>query len=211
MSITEPMTMITDYVLGAFALVLAARLMREGMGSGQVSVKLWAVAFLMTAIAAVVGGTFHGFIRMVPSDAGRAMWKMTLLATGIGSACLLASAVLAGTTGTLQRALIVLVVAKLAVYVWLIASRDQFFVVIADYGIALVLVLILAWIARGSGLAPAAGWIAAGVAVSVVAGAVQALKLAPHPGFNHNDLFHVIQMVALYLLFRGGLLLRDRV
>jgi len=37
---------------------------------------------------------------------------------------------------------------------------------------------------------------------------VQAFRLAPHPQFNHNDLFHVVQMGALYLLYRGGMLFR---
>jgi hypothetical protein len=43
-----------------------------------------------------------------------------------------------------------------------------------------------------------------------VAGIVQARRLALHRLFNHNDLYHVIQMVALYTFYRGGLLLVDR-
>jgi hypothetical protein len=39
---------------------------------------------------------------------------------------------------------------------------------------------------------------------------VQARRLAPHRLFNHNDLYHVIQMVALYAFYRGGLQLVDR-
>jgi hypothetical protein len=45
--------------------------------------------------------------------------------------------------------------------------------------------------------------------VAAVAGAIQWARLAPHVHFNHNDLFHVVQMASLYLLYRGGLLLRD--
>jgi hypothetical protein len=47
------------------------------------------------------------------------------------------------------------------------------------------------------------------VGVAVVAGIIQWARLAPHARFNHNDLFHVVQMASLYLLYRGGLLLRD--
>ena len=46
--------------------------------------------------------------------------------------------------------------------------------------------------------------------VSLVGGIVQARRVAPHRHFNHNDLYHVIQMVALYLFYRGGALLVDR-
>jgi hypothetical protein len=100
-------------------------------------------------------------------------------------------------------------VLKLLVYVEVVAFRDNFLLVIADYGSALVAVLLAAWLIRPSGLTAGAGWVAAGVGVSVVAGVIQARKLAPHPRFNHNDLFHVVQMVALYLLYRGGLLFVD--
>ena len=172
MRITEPMTMVTDYVLGALALVLALRLFGDASAGSQSSGRLWAWAFIMTAVAAFVGGSYHGFIQMIPAGAGRVLWKLTLVATGVGSACLLAAAVMASTTGSVRRTLFVVVVAKLLVYVWVIATRDRFLLVIADYGSALLAVLLLAWLVRPSSLAPAAGWIAAGVAISVVAGVI---------------------------------------
>ena len=209
MRITEPMTMITDYAMGALAFVLAMRLVGDGTAGRQLSGRLWAAAFVMTAVAAFVGGTYHGFVQWLPGSAGRAMWKATLLATGLGSACLLAAAVAAAAAGPLRTALAGVVIAKLAFYVWTIATKDSFTLVIADYGTALVAVVLAAWVIRPSGLTPATWWITAGVAVAVVAGAIQWARLAPHVHFNHNDLFHVVQMASLYLLYRGGLLLRD--
>jgi hypothetical protein len=50
----------------------------------------------------------------------------------------------------------------------------------------------------------------AGVLVSFVAGLVQAFRVSPNRWFNHNDLYHVIEIVALYLFYRGGVLLVDR-
>jgi hypothetical protein len=207
--ITEPMTMMTDYVMGALAFVLAMRLVGDATAGRQLSGRLWAAALVMTAVAAFLGGTYHGFIQWMPGASGRALWKATLLATGIGSACLLAAAVTAATAGALQRALVAVVVVKLLVYVWTIATKDQFALVIADYGTALLAVALAAWFIRPSGLTPAAWWITGGVAVAVVAGAIHWAHLAPHVHFNHNDLFHVVQMASLYLLYRGGLLLRD--
>ena len=209
MRITEPMTMITDYVMGALAFVLAMRLLGDATAGQQISTRLWAAAFVLTSVAAFVGGTYHGFIEWMPADAARALWKGTLLATGIGSACLLAAAVTASAPGALQRALMAAVVIKLLVYVWTIATRDQFSLVIADYGTALIAVVLAAWLVAPSGMTAARWWITAGVAVAVVAGVIQWAHLAPHARFNHNDLFHLVQMASLYLLYRGGLLLRD--
>ena len=209
MRITEPMTMATDYVMGVVALALAAQLFRQGASAGQIATRLWAIALTMTAIAAFVGGSYHGFIEMLPPVVAARMWTLTMAATGVGSAALLAAAVVSGTGGMLQRVLVWVVIAKLACYLLWISSRTDFLVVIADYAAALVGVILLTWLARPSGLSAAAGWITAGVCVSVVAAVIQARHIAPHPQFNHNDLFHVVQTGALYLLYRGGLLLRD--
>ena len=208
--ITEPMTMVTDYVMGALAFVLAMRLLSDASAGHELSGRLWAAAFVMTAVGAFAGGTYHGFLQWMPGLAGRALWKATLLATGLGSACLLAAALVAAVGGQLRTVLVPLVIAKLLVYVWTIATRDQFVIVIADYGTALLAVLLAAWFIRPSGLTPAAWWLTAGVAVAIVAGPYQWAHLAPHVHFNHNDLFHVVQMASLYLLYpRGGVLLRD--
>ena len=209
MRITEPMTMVTDYAMGALACVFAVRIAGDAAAGGQLSGRLWAASLLMTAVAALVGGTCHGFSQWMPGAAGRAMWKATLVATGVGSACLLAAVIVAGVAGPLRTVLAGVVIAKLVFYVWTVATKDSFNLVIVDYGTALVAAVLAAWLLRPSGLTPAVWWITAGVAVAVVAGAIQWARLAPHVHFNHNDLFHVVQMASLYLLYRGGLLLRD--
>ncbi len=210
MQITEPMTMATDYVMGAVALALAIRLFRQRESEGQMATRLWATALVMTAIAAVIGGSYHGFIEMLQPALARWLWTLTLAATGFGSAALLGAAVVAGTGGVFRRVLVWVVIVKLACFLLVTWSRTDFIIVIVDYSSALVGVLLLAWLTRPSGLTSAAGWVTAGVGLSIVAALIQALHVAPHPQFNHNDLFHVAQTGALYLLYRGGLLMRDQ-
>ena len=43
----------------------------------------------------------------------------------------------------------------------------------------------------------------AGVAVSVLAALVQASGFALHAHFNHNDLYHVIQIAAMFAFYKG--------
>ena len=65
--------------------------------------------------------------------------------------------------------------------------------------------------ARVRGPAPAAPWILAGVAVAALGSAVQRSGVALHPDwFDHNAIYHVIQMGAAWLFYRGGLRLEDR-
>jgi hypothetical protein len=81
-------------------------------------------------------------------------------------------------------------------------ERDEFIFVVLDSGIAFAAVAALhLWRFNG--------WILAGVAVSVAAALVQASGLDLHRHFNHNDLYHVIQIGAMCLLYRGARLLTD--
>jgi hypothetical protein len=50
----------------------------------------------------------------------------------------------------------------------------------------------------------------AAVALSAIAAAAQASRWAPHPNFNHNDLYHVLQMGAMALFYAGARELKDR-
>jgi hypothetical protein len=48
-------------------------------------------------------------------------------------------------------------------------------------------------------------WLKRAIGVSFAGLAVLVLKLSLHPDFNHNDLYHVIQMGGLFCLYRGAL------
>jgi hypothetical protein len=53
-------------------------------------------------------------------------------------------------------------------------------------------------------------WIVAGVVVGVAGVGVQLSTLQLYQFLNHNDIFHIIQMAAMFLFFRGARGLRDR-
>ena len=210
MRISEPMTVATDYLLAVLGAWLGWRLVSGGRDAGERSRVLWGAAFLALALAAAAGGTAHGFRETLGAIGYGWVWKLTTFSVGIGGAALLSAAVLARLGGAARLAVLALVVAKLAIYLAWMSVHDGFVYVIYDYAPSLLaVVLLMAWPGRGGPL-PGAGWAAAGVAVSFLAAAVQASGLTLHRHFNHNDLYHVIQMGGFYLLYRGGLLVRDR-
>jgi uncharacterized protein DUF6962 len=53
-------------------------------------------------------------------------------------------------------------------------------------------------------------WLLAGVGVSLLGLAIQQSSLSFGPQFNHNDIFHTIQIAALWFFYRGAGLLEDR-
>ena len=194
MTIHEPMTVVTDYLLGGATAWWSVLLLR----SDQKAVRLWAMAFALLALAALLGGTWHGFLRSDP------LWKATLLAAGGASFAMVAGSAVATLSGRARGLLITLASLKLLAYcVWML-GHDEFIYVVVDTGIAFGIVAALhLWKWNGPLLS--------GVVVSVVAAAVQASGFALHQHFNHNDLYHVIQLAAMALFYRGARRLTDSV
>jgi hypothetical protein len=208
-TIAEPSTLVSDYVLGTFAGVLAWRLFHRVRTSGERAPVLWAAAIAATSAASFAGGTYHGFhTATAPAVAGR-VWTVVMLTIGAASFLLLASAVVASFDGRARRWWLTAAALKLVVYCVWVLRHDAFVFAIADYGSALLVVL---WLAATGRLCGAAGWrspVVGGVAVTIVAAALQQSGLDLHRHFNHNDLQHVVQIGAVWLLYRGGARLRD--
>jgi len=194
MTISEPMTLITDYVLAAVTAWLCFSLLKHR--ESQRSRLLWAVAFAALAVGALLGGTWHGFFQ------NDYLWKATVLTVGVASFAMVAGSAFAALSGAVRHVLIWVAGGKLLTYVYWTPRHDEFIYVVIDSGIAFALVAALhLWRFNA--------WVVAGVAVSLVAALVQASGFAPHPHFNHNDLYHVIQIAAMVLLYRGARVFRD--
>jgi hypothetical protein len=203
---SEPTTLLTDYLLATLSLVLALKLMRPGL-LPSVARRLWAGSFLALMVAAVVGGTWHGLGPAGLPWLRHDLWSITYTAIGLTDLLLLAGAACALPPGPRVVAL-ALLMGRFLVYAALILDLRDVRYVAYDYGVTLLLLF-----AFGLDLLRrrerAAGFVLAGALVSFAGGLVQALHLSPHPQFNGNDLFHVIQMVGIWLFFRAGLLLPD--
>lgn len=210
MPVTEPVTMLTDYALAALGLMFGHRLFHSESARDNLSVKLWSIAFVATAGASICGGTFHGFQMQLSASAQEALWKATVYCLGLMSLLMLTGAMTASVSRRPRRWLMALAVLQFAIYgVWMI-SHDDFRFVIYDYAPAMLGVLALQSWAAYRHRAESAKWIIAGVLVSLAGAAVQQTGFRQGRNFNHNDLYHAIQMIALYLFYRGGRLLNDQ-
>ncbi len=208
MQITEPTTLLTDYALALLTIYFAAQLLKKK--TGQRAVQLWSAAFLVTAFAAIAGGTAHGFVLYLNDFSQTVIWKATVYAIGAASFCLLTGTIIAAIRPPLQTWLVAATALKFLIYALWMINHNEFKYVIYDYAPAMLAILLLQIYAHLKFRDPAARWIVAGVLVSFFAAGVQQSGFTIHSHFNHNDLYHVIQMGAMYLLFRGAKLLRDR-
>ena len=191
---SEPTTVITDYLLGALTACLAWRLF-QNRGAERAR-RWWSRAFVALALGAFLGGTWHGFAQSYW------LWKATQLTVGVAASAMMVATAFATLPARARSTVIGIAAATFVVYAGWVMVDERFLVVVVDTAIAFALVAALHLWKRD-------GWILGGVAVSLVAGLVQASGMALHQHFNHNDLYHVIQIAAMLLFDRGARELRD--
>ncbi len=204
--ILDPVTTLTDYLLAVLAAWLGARLLKRSSGSRART--LFATSFWSIGLAAFAGGTWHGFGSYLGDGASIFLWKITVLAIGATVFLFLAASAYASLRARARRILLMMAIVQLVAYAAWMVRHDAFIWVIANYlpQIAAVMVLQLVQMYRG---AAGAGWLVVGLLVTLAAAAIQASGVALHRHFNHNDLYHVVQMAGMVLLYRGALLIRD--
>ena len=156
MPISEPVTMLTDYALGAVNLSFALFTLFRITPRNRVTGLLLGLGFLAGATSALVGGTFHGFAAQLGEPGRRLFWNATLLSIG-AMAAFLGSGIHAA------------------------AVRR-----------------------------PSGPWIISAVFLTVIGLGIQLTGFGFHQDFNHNDIFHVLQIVAMSLFFNGARHLEDR-
>ena len=198
MTIHEPMVMWTDFVLAAAAAYFAVVLWRAAF-------RPWGLAFAFTALGTFAGGAYHGVGPELNPHVDAAMWKLTVYAIGLASFFLLTGAAVTATAGRLRRTLVFVALVKFGVYATWMITHDDFLYVIVDYGLTLLLlgvVFAMAWRRL-----PAASWVIGSIAVAVLAAVIQQGRVGLSTHFDHNALYHVVQLLSLWLLYRGGLAL----
>jgi hypothetical protein len=207
--ITEPTTLATDYALAALTAWLGWRLYQRARHTHQRAMRLWALAFAATALGSFAGGTYHGFVTALPAPVAAVTWKVATIAVGVAACLLLSAALMSTVGGAVRRSLLVVVWLQfLAYFAWML-GHDDFLYVIIEYGSAMLVVFFLAVFNRTGGLHPARGWIIGGVCATLAGAAIQQSGFDIHRHFNHNDLQHVVQMFAVWLLYQGGTRLAD--
>jgi hypothetical protein len=187
------------------ALAAAVFLARKRRDPRSLPARLWSVGFASLAAAAFLGGTWHGFAPRLPEMAAAAIWKATLAATGLASFFLVAGTALGSVGRRPAAAVTALASVKLVVFLGWAAFHDEYDGVVVDTGVAMGAILLLQLVARVRHRARSAPWIAAGILVSVAAAAIEAAGLSPGGPFTHDDVYHLVQIGGVLLLYRGAL------
>ncbi len=194
---SEPDVTLTDYALALLCTYVVWHLYRNFIEDREDWP--WLTFFGSVGLASLLGGTVHGFFPEAESLGHRILWPLTLLSIGVTAS----SGWLLMQLGKWGRVLAALSFATHFVVVLFVAQ--SFLVVLLNYAPPMLLWLILSLVRYLKQRSPDHLWIFAGLCISFVAAAVQALKVPIHPiYFNHNALYHVVQAAGLWTLFIGA-------
>ena len=205
MYFTEPTTMLTDYLMAVFTAFFAYRLFKAN--EGQLTRRYWAWASVSTVAASVFAGTYHGFQAILPATAIFLLDKASSLSMVLISYFIMLSTAAATTRGSMKTWIGRAACLQAIVFTGVVLYFHSYAYAIADYAIALLVLLALSLSHRDRRVIP---WFVAGVLLSIAAAVIQQSTIQFASWFNHNDIYHVIQLGAFYTFYRGGLVSKDR-
>jgi len=201
--INDPDVTLTDYGLTLLCLWIIWRIWR---GPRFGPARPWLLLFFAGAgLGAAFGGTVHGFFEFEGMPGYEIFWPASLIsiglaalgAWGVGARLALKEAPGSGLIGLAGLAFLI--------YCGVVLSGSQSFAVaVIHYLPAAVFLLIAVIIANRR--TPHAGFRLAllGLVLTFVAAAIQQQQIGLHPVvFDHNALYHLVQAVALVLIYLG--------
>ena len=202
MTLSEPDVALTDFALAIECAAFAAWLhWRAPAGGAQRA--WWMLFFCALGSGALLGGITHGLIADHGSVPARALWIATLLAIGLAAlACWAIGGYLLFRRRAARRLTLVAASLFAAYAATILFLSPSFAVAVAHYALAgafLLAAFVVIYRRRRerhvlSGIA--------GLILSYGAAAVQQSETAmPALNLSHNALYHVIEAVALLLIF----------
>ena len=188
---SEPAVTLTDFALALECWVFAALLMHHGR---DILRTWWALFFGAVGFAAFIGGLVHGFF---PNH--QVLWIATMLTLGFaGVAAWFIGSHLLGVSW-IRPVAIVLAVAYATVVLFVNRTFLMAIIMYLPATLFLLVAIGASW-ARVRSRELMLGVV--GLVLTFIAAAVQQVKVAIHPlYFDHNALYHLIQFVALWLIF----------
>jgi len=201
---TEVTTAVTDAMLAVLAAGVLRRVRRR-RASDPWKVGLWSWLLGLLALASALGAVAHGFD--LAEGTRETLWQPLYLSLGLVVALFVVAA-MRDRFGepAARKALPWMVAAGVGFYAVTRLGSGSFVVFVLYEAAAMLAALALYADAARRRRLEGAGWMVTGVALNLVAAAVQqsdaSVRLGPVP-LDHNGLFHLVQLVAILALARG--------
>lgn len=198
----EPDVILTDYAIALECFIFCALLFKQyGL---QTLSKWFALFFASIGLAAFAGGTVHGFFHVHGTFMHDMFWLTSMVSIGLMalSGWIIGISLL-GVSKKITKAVKALAGLGFAAYIgYLLLVSQEFLIAILNYLPAAIFLLgVFIYRYCKTRVTPIILGIVA-MTLTFVSSFVQQAKIILHPVyFDHNALYHLIQFVALFLLF----------
>ena len=197
----ERMTALTDMLLGILASYVAVQLAQFTGFKFEV----WSWTFGLLAFSSVLAAFAHGF--EMTQKTNERMWMPLNLSLGIVLGLFVVGALFdLGGEAVARTTFILMLAAGFGFFFVTVFFPGNFMIFIAYEAVAMLFSLSVYVFLTIKGTLPGAGWMLAGVFVTILAAVVQAVGKvgkSMYWYFDNNGVFHLIQMIGIVLLLVG--------
>ena len=200
----EQSTAITDLLLGLWSLYLLYAVFKVGFKSDQVKTRLWVGIFGLLTIASLLGVIAHG-LKLSP-QLKNLVWQPLNLSLGLMVSCIAVST-LYEIKKTLPKGIIPLFIGIAVLFYFVTLIKSDTFLIFILYETLVMLYTLGGYIYLGlKQKQTGALGMAFGFLLTIIAAVVQAsgpIKVHLIWDFDHNGLFHLIQILSMFFIWFG--------
>ena len=206
--IYEPMTVFTDLLIVFF-----------GIWFGRV-IQMWFTVrfmevhfhfsnyFFLVAFTALFGAIFHAIYPEYETFRNF-LWKLTMLGMALSIFAMIMGTLYYSVPFDMVQRIKWLVAAIIFICIIWFYFDDDLMNAVKLYVPSVILIMVLmiyGWLVKGDS---GGAWILGGFFVTLVGASFTVTKIGFHQHFNHNDIFHIIQIGGMALIYRGVMLLSN--
>jgi hypothetical protein len=202
---TEQTTAATDVVLSILAFIVALKVYKAGNDVDSRKTRIWVWAFGLLTFASATGAIAHGL--QMSKLTNFVLWQPLNLALGVAIGLFVAGVVYDFRNFSLPKMLVpILLVFAIIFFTITVILPNTFIIFIIYEAIAMLFAFVVYTILSLRRTIKGAGFMAVGILVTIIAAAIQAIetiKVSLIWTFDHNGIFHIVQMIALIILLKG--------
>ena len=202
----EPTTFVSNIILFLMTLILGQKISDVYWQSFHPFHLHLSWSFYAVAAGSIIGSIFHGFGPHFSKLMREWIWKGVLASMGFTIFFLLMAGVSAIMSYDSYRIIIWVAVIGLVLYGWQTVNFSGFGHSVKFIAIGMIFIFTAFATLYWRLAHPGSGYLFAGALLTVASGSLWTTGWSIHKQFNHNDLFHVIQMICLWFLYQGGVM-----
>ncbi len=204
LKITEPTTLITDYLIFVESLIffIALFLTKQPTQAFYFIQSYW----LFLGMGGLLGGTSHGFKLMLGENLDSKIWTLTLFTIGISTTSLFLGISTLYFVPPFTDYINLIMLGVLTFYIYKVNKSKLFRHTVVFYGFVMVIAFLISSVEFIISGDIGSLYLILGFITVFLASFIQVKQITLHKNFNHNDLFHVVSMIGaifMYLAFEN--------